>query len=89
MAAAKKKVAAGDGLRKALFQSPMTEEENATDKTTEALLNKLQVEIEVDNNLTSLDKEMHEQRLSKLRKELDHNSQDEWKYKPIEQIIRF
>ncbi|XP_067041339.1 uncharacterized protein [Acropora muricata] len=55
----------------------------------EALLNKIQVDIEVDYSLENLRKDMHKQTLAKLREELTRISQDEWMYKPIDQIIGF
>ncbi|CAH3175506.1 unnamed protein product [Porites lobata] len=55
----------------------------------EALLNRIQVDIEVDSNLKGLKKEIHEQTLTKLRQQLTQISQDEWMYKPIDQIIGF
>lgn len=33
--------------------------------------------------------EMHEQRMTKLRQELERISQDQWKYKPIDKLIGF
>lgn len=33
--------------------------------------------------------EMHEQRMTKLRQELDRISQDQWKFKPIDKLIGF
>ena len=33
--------------------------------------------------------EAHQQRLEKLRKELDYIKTDAWKYKPIEDLIGF
>ncbi|CAH3193040.1 unnamed protein product [Porites evermanni] len=55
----------------------------------EALLNRIQVDIEVDSNLKGLKKEIHEQTLTKLRQQLTQINQDEWMYKPIDQIIGF
>ncbi|XP_031555188.1 anaphase-promoting complex subunit 16-like [Actinia tenebrosa] len=82
--------ASSGGLRKALFRSPPTvETPSKNPEALESLLNKIQVDIEVDNNLNSLKREMHEQRMAKLRQELEHISQDQWKYKPIDQLIGF
>ncbi|KXJ20425.1 anaphase-promoting complex subunit 16 [Exaiptasia diaphana] len=80
----------GGGLRKALFRSPPVEETpNKGTDGLETLLNKIQVDIEVENHLNSLKKEMHEQRMTKLRQELERISQDQWKYKPIDKLIGF
>ncbi|XP_020603198.1 anaphase-promoting complex subunit 16-like [Orbicella faveolata] len=75
--------------RKALFRSPDQDENSKTPEALEALLNRIQVDIEVDSNLKSLQKEIHEQTLTKLRQELTQISQDEWMYKPIDQIMGF
>ncbi|XP_029187641.1 anaphase-promoting complex subunit 16-like [Acropora millepora] len=74
--------------RKMLFRSP-DKEITKTTEDLEALLNKIQVDIEVDSNLENLRKDMHKQTLAKLREELTRTSQDEWMYKPIDQIIGF
>lgn len=76
-------------LRKALFRSPDKENTNKTPDALEALLNRIQVDIEVDNNLDNLRKDIHKQTLTKLREELTQISQDEWMYKPVDQIIGF
>lgn len=75
--------------RKALFQSPDQEDTSKAPEALEALLNRIQVDIEVDSNLKGLKKEIHEQTLTKLRQQLTQISQDEWMYKPIDQIIGF
>ncbi|CAH3149756.1 unnamed protein product [Pocillopora meandrina] len=75
--------------RRALFRTPNQDDNSKAPEALEALLNRIQVDIEVDSNLQGLRKEIHEQTLSKLRQELTQIGQDEWMYKPIDQIIGF
>lgn len=55
----------------------------------ETLLNKIQVEIEVENNLNIVEKELHEKRLTKMREELKTLQNDDWMHGKINEYISF
>lgn len=76
--------------RKCLFQSPFTmhKEDEESDAWVE-VCNAFQVDMQVQAILNSTQKETHQQRLDKLRQELDYIKTDSWKYKPIEELIGF
>ena len=72
-------------MRKTLFLTPVTKDSEEID----ALLNKIQVDLEVENNLNHVSKELHEQRIAKMKQILEDAKQDEWKYAKIEDLIGF
>ncbi|XP_075724564.1 uncharacterized protein LOC119179857 isoform X2 [Rhipicephalus microplus] len=47
----------------------------------------IQFEHDVEVSLSSLEKELHEQRLQKLRAMSEKLKEDDWKYEPIEKLL--
>ena len=74
-------------VKKALFKTQELESQN--NEGIETFLKKVEVEIQVENNLSTVEKEMHERRLNKMKQVLDDSSKDDWKYEKIEHLIRF
>ncbi|XP_028413989.1 uncharacterized protein LOC114536851 [Dendronephthya gigantea] len=76
--------------RKSLFNSPFsnTSKDSESDQWVKKC-NSFQVDMQVDTILSSSQQEAHQQRLEKLRQELDYIKTDAWKYKPIEDLIGF
>jgi len=79
-------------LRKNLFKSPANPDDQRIGKTKsemETLLNKIQVEIEVENNLNIVEKELHEKRLTKMREEVKALENDDWMHRKITEYVSF
>ncbi|XP_046366666.1 uncharacterized protein [Haliotis cracherodii] len=77
-----------DEVRKALFQSPGVPE-NARNNSNDfkVLLNKLQIDHDIETMHTNLQKDLHEQRMKQLRQLLKSLNDDDWKYPPIDKMI--
>ncbi|XP_071952459.1 uncharacterized protein [Antedon mediterranea] len=71
-------------IRKALFRSPSMIEENVTN---DPQLNRLQIDQDTELKFLQLKKELHEQRLEELKKEMGKLNDTEWMYEPVEKLI--
>ncbi|XP_037570817.1 anaphase-promoting complex subunit 16-like [Dermacentor silvarum] len=82
---------AGEDIRKVLFKekSQYVIGTVASQKTSDLQSTKvgIQFEHDVEVSLSSLEKELHEQRLQKLRAISEKLKEDAWKYEPIEKLL--
>lgn len=82
---------AGDDIRKVLFKEKPQYVIGTvgSQKTSDLLSTKagMQFEHDVEVSLSSLEKELHEQRLQKLRAISEKLKDDAWKYEPIEKLL--
>ena len=74
-------------LCKALFRSPAKAEEDMTSNATKTLMNKLQIDHDVELCLKNYEKDLHDQRLKDLRQLEKVIAEDNWRFTPIEKLI--
>lgn len=72
-------------LRQKLFQS--SAERDKSKEMTQTTLNKVQVDHDVDVALHSLQRDLHEQQLKKLRELTKTISEDDWMYPPADKLL--
>ncbi|KAH8037165.1 hypothetical protein HPB51_008847 [Rhipicephalus microplus] len=81
----------GEDIRKVLFkEKPQYVIGTVGSLKTSDLLStraSIQFEHDVEVSLSSLEKELHEQRLQKLRAMSEKLKEDDWKYEPIEKLL--
>ncbi|XP_033101419.1 uncharacterized protein LOC117104648 [Anneissia japonica] len=70
--------------RKALFRSPSMIEENVAN---DPQLNRHQIDQDTELKFKQLKRELHEQRLEELKKELGKLNDTEWMHEPVEKLI--
>ncbi|XP_037523332.1 uncharacterized protein LOC119400383 [Rhipicephalus sanguineus] len=82
---------AGEDIRKVLFkEKPQYVIGTVASQKTSDLLStraSIQFEHDVEVSVSSLERELHEQRLQKLRAISEKLKEDAWKYEPIEKLL--
>ena len=58
-------------------------------KEMEVALKKLEVELQVEANITTLKSELKSERIMKMKKILEEAEESSWKYTKIEDLIAF
>jgi len=74
-------------IKRRLFASPGSQEEEVSYSAMKSLMNRLQIDHDVEACLRGHQKDVHNQNLSRLRQMEKELIEDNWRYTPIENII--